>query len=320
MTPLLFTTERHPSWRSVCASYLQLTKPRIIFLLLVSTAGAVWIASAGQVSLYTLMVTLMGGALAAGAANTLNCWYDADIDRIMDRTRFRPIPAGRVAPHHALLFAGGLAIAAFVLLATQTNLLAASLAMAGLATYVGVYTLWLKRSSPQNIVIGGAAGAIPPLVGWAAVTGTLDWPAWVLFGLIFLWTPPHFWALAILIQEDYARAEVPMLPVVVGNRPTAWQMWGYALTLLPVSLLLVYPLGVMGPVYGVAALALSVGFIYETWRFTRDPDDRQQARNLFKYSIYYILFLSLAMGLDTQTEAIAHWCTVLGAWLRTPVV
>ncbi|MFQ3680447.1 MAG: heme o synthase [Pseudanabaenaceae cyanobacterium] len=318
MTPLLFTTERHASWPSVGLSYLQLTKPRIIFLLLVSTAGAMWIASEGQVSLYTLGVTLLGGAMAAGAANTLNCWYDADIDRVMDRTRFRPIPAGRVAPHHALMFAAGLAIAALLLLGTQTNWLAAGLAMAGLATYVGVYTLWLKRSSPQNIVIGGAAGAIPPLVGWAAVTGSLDWPAWVLFGLIFLWTPPHFWALAILLQEDYARAEVPMLPVVVGNRPTAWQMWGYTLTLLPVSLLLVYPLGVMGPVYAVAALGLSAGFIYETWRFTGDPDNRQRARNLFKYSIYYILFLSLAMGLDTQTGAIIDWVRALGECAPVP--
>lgn len=211
-----------PSLGQLLRSYSQLVKPKIIALLLVTTAGAMWMA--GNTDPFKFGVTLLGGGMAAAAANVLNMVYDADIDRLMERTCHRPLPAGRIQARHALVFAGILTLVSFSLLAYFTNLLAAGLAMAGILVYVGVYTHWLKRSSPQNIVIGGAAGAIPPLVGWAAATGKLSWAAWVMFAIIFLWTPPHFWALAILKQEDYARAGVPMLPVVAGEGPTAAQI------------------------------------------------------------------------------------------------
>ncbi|MFS8806522.1 heme o synthase, partial [Synechococcus sp. R6-10] len=245
---------RIPSEQSPCAlgcerqalvqvlrSYSQLVKPKIIALLLMTTAGAMWMA--GNTDPFRFFVTLLGGGMAAAAANVINMVYDTDIDRMMERTRHRPLPSGRIRARDALIFSGILALAAFGLLAIFTNLLAAGLAMSGILVYVGVYTHWLKRSSTQNIVIGGAAGAIPPLVGWAATTGELSWAAWVMFAIIFLWTPPHFWALAILKREDYARAGVPMLPVVAGERLTAAQILLYALLMVPVSLLLVYPLG-----------------------------------------------------------------------------
>ena len=203
----------------VLIDYYQLTKPRLILLFLITTAAAMWLASAGQVEGHLVLITLTGGGLAAGSANTINCLYDRDIDAQMDRTRHRPIPSGRVQPWQALVFAIVQAITSFTLLALGANLLSAGLAMSGIAVYFLVYTYWLKRSSPQNIVIGGAAGAIPPLVGWAAVTGELSWAAWVLFAIIFLWTPPHFWPLAMLVQEDYAKVGVPMMPVVDGLAP-----------------------------------------------------------------------------------------------------
>lgn len=275
--------------------YVQLTKPRLILLFLITTAAAMEVASEGRVAPQLLLITLVSGACAAAAANTINCLYDRDIDAIMERTRHRPLPAGRVAPWEALFLAVLLATTAFSLLAVFANLLSACLAMAGIAVYVGVYTHWLKRSSPQNIVIGGAAGAIPPLVGWAAVTGELSWAAWVLFAIIFIWTPPHFWPLAMLIQEDYARVGVPMMPVVNGDRLTAQQIFLYTLALLPTSLLLIYPCGVVGWGYGVVAIALGSWFIYRGWQLTQAPEDKEQARRLFKFSILYMMLLCAAM-------------------------
>lgn len=185
-----------------------------------------WIASLGQVEPLLLLITLVGGTFAAAGASTINCLYDRDIDAIMERTRHRPLPSGRVQPRDALLFALTLASISFTLLTVFANLLSACLAMSGILIYVFVYTHWLKRHSTLNIVIGGAAGAIPPLVGWAAVTGDLSWTAWLLFAIIFLWTPPHFWALAIMIRDDYSQVGVPMLPVVVGNESTSRQIFG----------------------------------------------------------------------------------------------
>ncbi|MEO0309090.1 MAG: heme o synthase, partial [Gloeomargarita sp. DG02_3_bins_56] len=226
--------------------YVQLTKPRIIVLLLVTTAGAIWLAAQGEPDIDILLTTLFTGTLAAGSANTINCLYDRDIDQVMVRTQRRPIPAGRIAPLQALGFAVVLAGAALVVQSWRVNLLSALLEWVGIGVYVLVYTHWLKRSSPQNIVIGGAAGAIPPLVGWAAVTGELSPCAWILFAIIFIWTPPHFWALALMIRDDYAQVGVPMLPVVAGSEQTAQQILLYTLLLIPTSLLLVYPCGVVG--------------------------------------------------------------------------
>lgn len=288
----------HQTWLQVVQSYYQLTKPRIILLLLITTAAGALVASRGEVDAQLLLATLVGGAMASGSANTINCYYDRDIDYIMERTRWRPLPSGRVQPSHALIFAGGLAIAAFTLIATVANLLAASLAMSGIVFYVLVYTHWLKRHSTQNIVIGGAAGAIPPLVGWAAVTGDLSWTPWLIFLIIFLWTPPHFWALALMIRDDYESVGVPMLPVVEGDEATVQQIWVYSLLLIPTSLLLVYPLGTNGALYGAIALYLGAQLLYRAWRLLQAPSDRILAKSLFKFSILYLMLLSAAMVID----------------------
>jgi protoheme IX farnesyltransferase len=311
---------RHDNLLQVVQSYYQLTKPRIILLLLITTAGGMWIAAEGQVNPMLLLITLISGAFAAGSANTINCLYDRDIDYIMERTRHRPLPSGRVQPRDALLFAIVLATLSFSLLTVFANLLSACLAMSGIVVYVLVYTHWLKRHSTQNIVIGGAAGAIPPLVGWAAVTGDLSWAAWVLFAIIFFWTPPHFWALAVMIREDYAKVGVPMLPVVEGNESTAKQILIYTLLLIPVTLLLVYPLGVMGSVYAAIALALGVVFVQKAWQLVQAPSDLQVARSVFKYSILYLMLLCAGMALDSLP--ITHHLTEMASanlttWVST---
>jgi heme o synthase len=279
--------------------YYQLMKPRLILLFLITTAASMWVASHGQVDVWKFCVTLLSGACAAGSANTINCLYDRDIDAIMERTSTRPLPAGRVQPWQAAVFAIALASTAFILLASFVNLLSAWLSMSGIAVYIGVYTHWLKRSSPQNIVIGGAAGAIPPLVGWAAATGELNLSAWVLFAIIFVWTPPHFWPLAMMIEEDYAKVNVPMMPVVEGARSTAWQVFYYTLLLLPVSLLLVYPCGASGALYGAIALILGILFIQKAIQLIQTPEDKSVARSVFKFSILYMMMLSLGMTIDS---------------------
>lgn len=315
-TLLTANSSRHENAFQVIQSYFQLTKPRIILLLLITTAGGMWIAAEGQVNPVLLIVTLVSGAFAAGAANTINCLYDRDIDYIMERTRHRPLPSGRVQPMHALIFAIALATISFTLLTVFANLLSACLAMSGIVFYVLVYTHWLKRHSTQNIVIGGAAGAIPPLVGWAAVTGDLSWAAWVLFAIIFMWTPPHFWALAMMIREDYAKVGVPMLPVIEGNEPTSRQIFYYTLALIPVTLLLVYPLHVMGAVYAAIALLLGGVFVQKAWKLMQTPSDLQVARSVFKYSILYLMLLCAGMGLDSLP--VTHQLTaMLGDNLQT---
>ncbi|MEO0409251.1 MAG: heme o synthase [Cyanobacteria bacterium P01_A01_bin.135] len=300
MQDLVTSSARHHDnlWQ-VLQSYWQLTKPRIIILLLITTAGSMWIAASGQVDPVLLLATITGGALAAASANTINCLYDRDIDYEMERTRHRPLPSGRVQPRDALLFAIALALVSFGLLTAVANLLAALLAMSGIVAYVLVYTHWLKRHNSQNIVIGGAAGAIPPLVGWAAVTGELSWAAWVLFAIVFVWTPPHFWALAMMIRQDYAKVGVPMLPVVAGELATARQILVYTLLLVPTTLLLVYPLGVMGAIYAISAIALGGLFINKSWALLQAPTDLGLARSLFKYSIFYMMLLCAAMALDS---------------------
>ncbi|MCU0565097.1 MAG: heme o synthase [Oculatellaceae cyanobacterium Prado106] len=308
MQDTLFPTRHHDNFRQIVQSYWQLTKPRIIILLLVTTAGSMWVAGQGVVDPVVAIATLVGGWLASASANVINCFYDRDIDYDMERTRHRPLPSGRIQPRDALIFAFTLAAISFSLLTVFANLLSASLAMSGIVTYVLVYTHWLKRHSTQNIVIGGAAGAIPPLVGWAAVTGHLGWPAWIYFLILFLWTPPHFWALALMIRKDYEKVGVPMLPVIEGEVPTARQIWIYTLLLLPSTFLMVYPLHVLGVVYSAIALALGSVFLVKAWNLLQTPTDLGLARSLFKYSILYMMLLSAGMAIDSLpiTHEITH--------------
>lgn len=289
---------QHNNLLDTFKNYYQLTKPRIIPLLLITTAAAMAIASEGRIDPILLIVTLTGGTLAAASAQVMNCIYDRDIDYDMVRTRKRPIPSGNIQPQHALIFAIILGILSFTVLALFANLLAASLAMSGIVFYMLIYTHWLKRHTTQNIVIGGAAGAIPPLVGWAAVTGDLNITPWLLFLLIFLWTPPHFWSLALMIKDDYAQVGVPMLPVVAGESVTTKQIWIYSLLTVPCSLLLICPWGRLGIVYVAIALFLGYYLLKKSWQLKQNPTDKQLARDLFKYSIAYMMLLCLAMVID----------------------
>ncbi|MEH2329582.1 heme o synthase [Nostoc sp.] len=292
-------SRHHETFFQVVQSYYQLTKPRIIPLLLITTAGSMWIAAKGEVDPLLLLVTLTGGTLAAASAQTINCVYDRDIDYDMERTRHRPIPSGKVQPRDALIFAIALATISFTLLAVFANLLAALLAFSGIVFYILVYTHWLKRHTTQNIVVGGAAGAIPALVGWAAVTGTLSWSAWLIFAIVFLWTPPHFWALALMIRDDYAKVGIPMLPVIEGDTATVKQIWYYTLVTVFATVLLVYPLGASGILYAAIALSLGGLFIHKSWRLLQNPEDRTVARELFLYSISYMMLLCLGMVVDS---------------------
>jgi len=292
-------SRHHETFLQVIQSYYQLTKPRIIPLLLITTAGSMWVAAKGQVDPLLLLVTLTGGTLAAASAQTINCIYDRDIDYDMERTRHRPMPSGRVQPRDALIFAIALAVLSFTLLAVFANLLAACLAFSGIVFYVLVYTHWLKRHSTQNIVIGGAAGAIPALVGWAAVTDTLSWAAWLIFAIVFLWTPPHFWALALMIRDDYAKVGIPMLPVIAGAQVTVKQIWYYTLVTVIATLLLFYPLHASGIVYAAIAAGLGGLFIRKSWCLLQQPEDRTVAREVFLYSISYMMLLCLAMVIDS---------------------
>lgn len=277
--------------------YLSLTKPRIIVLLLVTTITTMVVAAGGAGFGAALAVyTLLGGAMAAGAANAINCYWDRDIDAVMRRTRGRPVPAGRVAPRRALAFGIGLGAAAVLMLGLLVNWLSALLAAAGILFYVGVYTVWLKRNTPQNVVIGGAAGAIPPLVGWAAVTNTVGLPALVMFAIVFLWTPPHFWALALNREDEYRAAGVPMLPVVRGRAETLRQMVLYTIALVAATLGLA-ALGVVGPVYVASAVILAIPWIILVARLVRRTTSRA-AWVFFEYSIVYLGLLFTAMAID----------------------
>ncbi|MBV9103625.1 MAG: protoheme IX farnesyltransferase [Candidatus Eremiobacteraeota bacterium] len=284
------------SWRSVVADYYELTKPRIVGLLLLTTLAAMVMAARGFPPALVTLYTLLGGALAAGSAGVFNCILDRDIDRIMQRTMMRPLATGRVEVRHAVLFAALLGVGGFVLLYVLVNPLAAWLSAAGNLYYVVVYTLWLKRITTLNIVIGGAAGAVPPLVGWAAVTNTIGAPAVALFALIFLWTPPHFWALALMVDTDYAKANVPMLPSVHGVKRTKIEIAIYTAVMVLMSLALV-PLGVMGWWYFAIALLLGAVFMAGAVRLFFGPT-RPHARALFKFSLLYLALMCCAMVVD----------------------
>jgi protoheme IX farnesyltransferase len=286
---------------STVRAYVLLTKPRVIELLLVTTLPAMVLA-AGKLPSFTLMgAVLVGGALAAGGANTINCWIERDRDRLMHRTRNRPLPTGRIAPGRALAFGLVLEATAFVWLWGTVNLLAAALAVSAMLFYVFVYTIWLKPRSPQNIVIGGAAGAVPVLVGWAAVTGSLDAPAWVLFAIVFFWTPPHFWALALRYEEDYEAAGIPMLPVVSGITNAVRQIIVYSVIVVATTLLL-FAFEAMGIVYLVAAVGLGVAFVWQAVGLRRDPSPRRAMR-LFAFSNTYLALLFAAIAVDTLIRA-----------------
>ena len=284
------------SLRDTMSAYVSLTKPRIIAELLITTVPAMVLADRGWPPFWLVFATVVGGTLAAGGANAINCYLDRDIDEIMQRTQGRPLPLGKIEPVSALVFALVLEVAAFVLLAATSNFLAATLAVTATAFYVFVYTMWLKRTTPQNIVIGGAAGAFPPLVGWAAVTGNLDLPALLLFAIIFVWTPPHFWALAIKYKDDYARADVPMLPVVATMESTKAQIFWYSVALVPVSLLLLAT-GIVSWIYLGSALLLGGAFVRQTWILRRD-DGLGAAMSVFKVSLYYLALLFVAVAAD----------------------
>jgi len=286
---------------AVARDYVALTKPRVVVLLEVTAVAAMVMAARGLPAWNLLLATVTGGWLAAAGANAINCWFDRDIDAAMGRTRRRPLPAGRIEPAHALRFGVVLATVSFLLLSVTVNLLAASLTMAAFLFYVLVYTMWLKRSSMQNIVIGGAAGAIPPLVGWAAVTGRLDLTAVFLFAVIFYWTPPHFWALALLVRADYTRASVPMLPVVAGDRQTRRQIALYTMILVLVTVLPVLTRA-FGIVYIAGATILDAVLLTDAVRVVHDPSARS-ARRLFYHSMLYLALLFSVMALDRIVAA-----------------
>jgi protoheme IX farnesyltransferase len=282
---------------SLLRDLVMLTKPRIISLLLVTTVAPMFVA--GNPGWLLVVVVLVGGYLMAGGANAVNMYLDSDIDTQMSRTKLRPIPSGRMGPRAVLAFGVALATAATFLLARFTNVLAALLALGGFYFYVFVYTRWLKRTTPQNIVIGGAAGAFPPLVGWAAMTGTIDLTAVYLFLIIFYWTPPHFWALALLKQRDYGRAGVPMAPLVWGERETMRQMMWYnviliALTLLPATF------GAFGIIYLISALVLGGILLAGVVRVAMTKEWTKPAWQVYKFSLLYLALLFLAMVIDRK--------------------
>ena len=293
--------------RDTIRAYIALTKPRIIELLLVTTVPAMvlatrWVPGLDWGDWGRLVVwTLIGGTLAAGSANAINCYLDRDIDGLMTRTRRRPLPAHQVEPERAVVFGIVLGIVSFVVMAWFVNLLAAFLTLLAIGFYVVVYTMLLKRSTTQNIVIGGAAGALPPVIGWAAVTGDIGAPALILFALVFYWTPPHFWALSLRIRKDYAAAGVPMLPVVRGIPETTRQIALYTLLMVAISLIL-WPVGRMGPLYLGAAVGLGAVFIWQAYALWRrgasEEASTQGAIKLYKYSISYLSLLFLAVAVD----------------------
>ena len=292
------TTPPRATWRD----YLTLTKPRVISLLLLTTVGAMFIAARGFPGWLPLLGLLVGGYMSAGAAGVYNMIYDRDIDKTMRRTSKRPMVTSVVSTRNAVLFAVTLTLLSFVIIAAVSNVLAALLSWAGIAFYVIIYTIWLKRTTWQNIVIGGAAGAIPPLVGWAAVTGDLSFLAWILFTLVFLWTPVHFWALALMIKEDYRAVGVPMAPLVIGDRATVLQMVMYALLTMVLTILpfLMHEFSVL---YFGAALALNLVLVWRVLRLYQavqrgEKIDKVTALPVYKYSMTYLALLFLTMALD----------------------
>src|SRR5579884_2494126 len=283
--------------RRTISSYINLMKPHVTVLLLGTTVAAMAIAYRGLPPLGLVLATLLGGAMAAGSANSLNCYIDRDIDQVMGRTQRRSLPAGKVSPTNALIFGIALGIGSFVILAVFVNLLSAALALGANLFYIVVYTMGLKRTSAQNIVIGGAAGAVPVLVGWAAVTNNITLSAIWLFAIIFYWTPPHFWALSLLIQKDYEKANIPMMPVVMGEAETRKQILLYSLLLLGVTMIL-FVMHTMGYIYLAAALILCGILIYMAIRLWLDKQSKRWARTLFWYSNCYLAAIFAVMVID----------------------
>lgn len=284
----------------VLRDYIQLMKPRIIVLLVITGYAAMWVAQGGFPDLALSFWAMLGLSLSCGGANAINMWFDRDIDAIMSRTQKRPIPSGRLAPEQALAFGVGLGIVSTLMLAVTVNVPTALLSLGGYIFYSFIYTMLLKRNTAQNIVIGGAAGAVPPLVGWAAITGDVSWASVVMFLIVFMWTPPHFWALALFKNEDYKRANVPMLPVVAGEAETKKQSLWYTVLLLPISLAL-YPLGVVGLIYLISAAVLGAIFIYYAVKLYRAPEGEQRpAHKLFGFSLLYLALIFLAMVIDAK--------------------
>ena len=285
-----------PRTRQLLSDYLELTKPKVQSLLLLTTIATMYVAGDPSVGLVAL--TCLGGYLSAGGAGAVNHWFDRDIDAQMKRTASRPIPSGRVAPRSALLFGCALACLSLLELSLAVNPLAAVLSFGGFLGYVLVYTVWLKRRTPQNIVIGGAAGAVPPLVGWAAVTGSVSGTAVILFFIVFFWTPPHFWALSLLMQDEYRKVGVPMLPVVRGEQETRRQILLYSVLLYAVTQL-PFCAGGFGSIYLVASLLLGLGFIAGAVLLYRRAD-RRSALRLYLYSLAYLALLFSAMVVDAH--------------------
>jgi protoheme IX farnesyltransferase len=277
--------------------YITLTKPPIISLLLITAIGGMFLAAAGIPSLQILTLVCVGGALGAGGANAINHFLDQDIDALMSRTIKRPVPSNRIPPVAALIFGVALNAGAFFVLAYWVNIISAVLTLAATLFYVLIYTGWLKRNTPQNIVIGGAAGAIPPMVGWAAVTGSIDLPAVYLFTIIFFWTPPHFWALSLMIQDDYKAAGVPMLPVVAGEKRTTQNIFIYSLALVGLTLLFSFS-NAVGLIYLGSAATLGAYFIYLAWKLLQDYNVRN-AKYLYLFSLLYLALLFAVMLPDS---------------------
>lgn len=294
---MIAKTESRPStWTQTVLNYIVLTKPLIVALLLATTLGAMCVAQRGLPDVALVLFTLVGGGMTAAGASALNSYIDRDIDPEMGRTSRRPIPSGKISPRNALIFALVMCIGGVLLLVLFVNVLSAVLAATGILYYVGIYTLLLKRSTPQNIVIGGAAGAIPPLVGWAAVTGELNLLAIYLFLIIFYWTPPHSWALMLMVKKDYEKVRVPMMPVARGEGETRRQIVLYSLLMVAITLM-PFSLRDLGPVYLVTALALGSWFIYLAVKLARDRS-KKTARRLYYYSNAYLALLFLAMVVD----------------------
>ncbi|MEM7172389.1 MAG: heme o synthase [Pseudomonadota bacterium] len=285
---------------------IALLKPRVMSLVVFSGFAGLYVAP-GEIHPFLAMVAVLCIAVSAGAAGAVNMWYDRDIDAVMSRTRSRPIPAGRVEPHEALAFGVVLSIFAVMVMGLAVNWVAAALLATASLFYIFVYTAWLKRRTPQNIVIGGAAGAFPPMIGWTAVTGSVSVESIVLFAIIFMWTPPHFWALALYREGDYAKAGVPMLPVVAGKKTTRWQMLAYTIALVPLSLLPTF-LGMAGLLYGAVALITSGCFVLLSVRVLRDHSDRV-AKLMFGYSILYlfVIFAMLIMDCTAGAAGADRW-------------
>ena len=289
-------TVRRP--QSILRSYVALTKPRIISLLVFTALGGMFLDSGGTPDPLLTVIVLSGGAIAAGGANALNHYLDRDIDQLMSRTATRPVASGSIPPIHAMWFGITLNVFAFAILGWLVNPLSAVLTLSATLFYVFVYTMTLKRSTPQNIVIGGAAGAIPPMVGWVAVTGSLDLPALYMFAIVFFWTPPHFWALSLLIKDDYSEAGVPMLPVVAGISETKRSILLYTILLTALTAMF-FTTRAVGWVYFVGALALGIGFVYSAYRLMRRPGI-EGAKSTYLYSLAYLALLFTLMMIDSM--------------------